>query len=404
MRARAASLLWLALMLWAWPAGADENTGSAWDRSVALEVAGDLAGAERVMVQEHGEHPENYWAGLRLAYLALLQERYQEARSRYQALRERPEAEGDTDVVRGLASAFSGLGWEKIKKGEAVEARAEFKQALKLDPTNQSASKGLAALSGLPWIFPEVWSGVTGNSLSRDQWTGWASYAQVAVSFSDLLTVRVAGRFVHYWNSGRKSPWALRKGRLSSYNLDEEFLGVGQESLWWGAELVGVRSDTNESNAILGGAGRLRLGSTWGASLEGAALSAKGGPSNRQARPMAFLWIGKHVGVQAGARFTWDDRGNGVSANAGITLALDPITLLIEGNLGDELWSFGVAGPSIMSFDAKSTYGGGATVLWSLSKCLRLALQGEGARLRLEGASGAYWSLSAGVQLSLGAQ
>lgn len=402
MRAWTASLVLLALMAWPWSADAGE--GSAWDRSVALEVGGDLAQAERVMVQEYGEQPENYWAGLRLAYLALLQERYEEAHARYQALRARPEAEGDADVVRGLASALAGLGWDKVKGGDAAEARAEFKRALRIDPENQSASKGLAALSGGPWIFPEAWSGATGNSLSRDQWTGWASYAQIAVSFSDLLTVRAAGRFVHYWNTGRRTPWAIRNGRLSSYNLDEQFFGIGHESRWWGAELVGARSDTNVSNAILGGAGRLRLGNTWGVTLEGGALSAKGGPSNQQVRPMAFVWIGKLVGVQAGARVTRDDRGNGVSANAGITLALDAVTIVMEGNLGDELWSFGVAGPSIMSFDSKSTYGGGATVLWSMNKRVRLALQGEGARLRQEGASGAYWSLSAGVQLSLGAQ
>jgi hypothetical protein len=404
MRARIVLLGLAVLMLGTGIATAEESSGSVWDRSVALEVRGDLAGAERLMLHEYGEHPDNYWAGLRLAYLALMQERYQEARSRYLALRERPEAGGDTDVVRGLASALAGLGWNKVKEGDGVGARGEFKEALVIDPANQSASKGLAAVSNQPWIFPEVWSGVTGNSLSRDQWTGWVSYAQVAVSFADRLTVRVAGRFVHYWNSGRRSPWALRNDRVSSYNLDEEFLGVGHESPWWGAELVGARSDTNQSNAILGGAGRLRLGSTWGATVEGAALSAKGGPSNLQTRPMAFLWIGKHVGMQAGARLTWDDRGNGVSGNAGFTLVLDPITILMEGHVGDERWSFGLAGPSIMSFDSKATYGGGATVLWALSKNARLAVQGEGARLRQEGASGAYWTLSAGVQLSLGAQ
>jgi hypothetical protein len=394
----------VALLLWARPAGAGEGSASAWDRSVALEIRGDLAQAERVMVQEHGEQPDNYWAALRLAYLALLQERYQEARSRYQALRERPEAEGDTDLPRGLASALAGVGWEQVERGNLAEARATFRASLELDPANQSARKGLAAVSNLPWIFPEVWSGATGHSLSRDQWTGWASYAQVVVSFSNLLTVRAAGRFVHYRNTGRRSPWAVQKGRQIAYNLDEQFLGIGHESLWWGAELLGARSDTSVSNAILGGAGRLRLGSTWGMTLDGAALSAKGGPSNRQARPMAFVWLGKRVGVQAGARLTWDDRGNGVSGNAGLTLVLDPISILLEGNLGDELWSFGVAGPSIMSFDSRSTYGGGTTVLWSMNKSVRLALQGEGARLRQEGARGAYWSLSAGVQLSLGSQ
>jgi hypothetical protein len=240
--------------------------------------------------------------------------------------------------------------------------------------------------------------------LGSDQWTGWASYAQVALAYRDLLTVRAAGRFVHYWNAGKKSRWALQKGRVSSYDLDEEYLSLAHESRLWGIEVVGARSDTNESNAILGGAGRLRLGSTWGASVEGAGLSAKGGPGNLQARPMAFLWLGEHVGLQAGARLTKDDRGNGLSANAGASFLFRSFSILLDGHLGDELWSFGFAGPSIMSFDAKTTYGGAATALWSVSRTVRLALQGEGERLRQEGASGIFWSASAGVQLGLGAQ
>jgi hypothetical protein len=386
------------------PAVAGESGGNAWDRSVALEVSGQLAEAERVMVQQYGEQPENYWASLRLAYLALLQERYEDARTRYQTLRERPEAAGDADVVRGLASATAGVGWARAQQGDAAQARAEFKEALGIDPANQSAAKGLAALAGGPWIFPEVWSGVTGNSLAQEQWTGWASYAQLAVAFSDLLTVRAAGRFVSYWNTGKPSRWAFGKRSPSSWTLNEEYLGVAHEDRWWAAELVGARCDTNVGNAILGGAARLRLGSTWGATLEGAGLSAKGGPSNVQARPMAFLWLGKHVGMQAGARLTRDDRGNGASANAGLSLLFDTFSFLMEGHLGDEYWSFGFAGPSIMSFDAKTTYGGCATVLWSLNKSVRLALQGEGARLHQDSATGVYWSASAGVQLSLGAQ
>jgi hypothetical protein len=391
----------LALVLGAPPTMAEEG---AWDRSVALEIKGQLAEAERVMVRAHGEHPENYWAGLRLAYLALLQGRYPEARSRYQSLRQRPEAAGDADVVHGLASAMVGEGWAFVNQGDTAQARAAFREALKIDPGNQSAAKGLAATASVSLVLPEIWSGATGNSLGRDKWTGWANYAQVAVTFSDWLTARVTGRFVHYWNTGPQGRGASQNGRLSSYNLDEEFVGVAHESRWWGAELVGARSDTDQDTAILGGAGRLRLGGPWGATLEGARHSAKGGPGNTQVRPMAYLWMGDHLGLQAGARLTWDDRGNGVSGNAGLSLLFGSWSILMEGHVGDEFWSFGFAGPSIMSFAAKTTYGGCTTVLWSLSKKMRLALQGEGERLRQEGASGFFWSFSTGIQLNLGAQ
>jgi hypothetical protein len=226
----------------------------------------------------------------------------------------------------------------------------------------------------------------------------------VVVKVSDILAVRAAGRLVRYWNLGRRSPWAPSNTRLSSYTLDEEFLGMAHEARWWGVELVGARSDTNESAAILGGAGRLRAGSTWGVTVESALLSAKGGPTNIQARPMAFLWLGKKLGLRAGARLTWDDRGDGVSANAGVSAVFDSLTIAADGHVGNELWSFGFAGPSIMSFEPRTTYGGCATALWSVSKNLRLALQGEGERLRQEGASGVYWSISGGVQLGLGAR
>jgi hypothetical protein len=152
------------------------------------------------------------------------------------------------------------------------------------------------------------------------------------------------------------------------------------------------------------GLGSVRVGSTYGLTVDGARLSAKGGPVNMQARPMAFLWIGEHVGLQAGARLTRDDRGHAVSVNAGGSLLLNPVTIRMEGHLGDEYWALGLAGPSIMSFAARTSYGGRATVLWSASKSVQLALQSEGERLRQEGASGVYWSISGGVQISLGTQ
>jgi hypothetical protein len=94
------------LMLGTRTAAAEEGSGSVWDRSVALEARGDLAEAERLMLREYGEHPDNYWAGLRLAYLALLQERYQEARSRYLALREHGQTRRSPKALPGGAGCF----------------------------------------------------------------------------------------------------------------------------------------------------------------------------------------------------------------------------------------------------------------------------------------------------------
>lgn len=380
----------------------DERAG-AWERSVAREVAGDLPGAEAIMVRAWGAQPDNYWAGLRLAYLALLRQRFDEAVERYQALRKQPEAEGDRDVPRGLASAIAGQGWQRASAGQPDRARAEFRRALALDPENASATRGLATVAPAPWVSPELWVGLVGHSLGMVRYQGWALYGNVPVALGRGFVLRAAGRFLAAGRSSGRSAWAFGGRGNSSWTLDEEYLSLARAGGLVAGEVVGARSRSTGQATLWGGAGRLRVGSFAGGLVEASYLRAAGWATNAQIAPLAYYWPVEQVGLQAGARITLDDRGNSVSATAGISLVVRPFALHLRGHAGDERWAFLVDAPSIASFDAVTSYGAGATLLWSLGRAWRLAVQSEGERLRAEGALGYYWSVSAGVQYQAGA-
>jgi hypothetical protein len=341
-------------------ASADGRAG-AWDRSVEREMAGDLVGAERIMTRAWGQSTDNYWVSLRLAYLALLQGRYREAGDRYRSLLHRPEAEFDEDVVKGYASATS-------PRGKA---------------------EGFA-------LAPELWGIFTSNSLGRYRYQGWGGYAHLPVQISERTVVRGAARFISASRSSGRSQWAFSSAG-DSWTLNEEFLALGWNSSIVGAEASLARSATSDEAAILGGAAGLRLGSAWGGTLQTAFLRRSGVADNWQVRPRAFLWPTPHVGLEAGARATLDDRGNSVSGNLALSTLWDPVSVYAEGFLGTERWAFDFAGPSIMSFDSQATYGGTLTVEWAATKHLRFAVQGDAARLHEDSASGDYWSVSLGI-------
>jgi hypothetical protein len=125
---------------------------------------------------------------------------------------------------------------------------------------------------------------------------------------------------------------------------------------------------------------------------------------NAQLRPALFYWPTPWLGMQAGARLTKDDRGDAVSANVGISLLLRPLAFHLRGHAGVERWAFELEGPSIASFDAQTTYGGSAALLWAIGKSLRLGLSVEGERLRDTGAIGHFWCISGGVQYLFGVE
>jgi hypothetical protein len=333
----------------------------AWDKSVAQEIGGDLGEAEKTMTRAWGSLTDNYWVSLRLAYLALLQGRYQEAAKRYRSLRDRPEAEFDADVEKGQASA-----------------------AKALDETRG------------PAVAPELWGIFTSHSLGRYKYQGGGAYAHLAFRLTDRMVVRAAGRFISASRSSGRSPWAF-SSQGDSWSLNEEYLALGWSSQALGVEASVARSATSDDAAILGGATGLRLGSRWGAILQAAFLRKGGVADNWQVRPRAFVWPSAHLGLDVGARATLDTRGNSISGNVGLSALWHPFALTAEGFVGSERWAFDFAGPSIMSFDSETPYGGTLTAAWRASPRLRVALQGDAARLHDDSAWGNYWSISLGV-------
>jgi hypothetical protein len=354
-------VLILLLLADANPASDFDLRANAWDRSVAREVAGDLVEAERIMVEGWGASTDNYWVSLRLAYLALLQGRYHEAAQRYQALRSRPEAEFDADVVEG----------------------------------HRSATTAARAKQTLP-VAPELWGILTSNSLGMYQYRGWGAYLHVPVRLTERVVVRAAGRFIAASRTSARSPWAF-SSRDDSWTLNEEYLGVAWNSPSVGFEAGGARSATSDEAALLGGGAGLRAGRTWGGTLQASFLRKSGLASNWQLLPRAFVWPSPHLGLQAGGRATLDGRGNSLSGSLGLSTIWQPVALYLQAFLGRERWAFDFEGPSIMSFDSESTYGGTVTATWTAAANLRFALQGDGARLHEDSAWGSYWSLSLGI-------
>jgi Tfp pilus assembly protein PilF len=382
-------------------APASDARATAWDRSVAAEQAGDLRRAEAIMTEAWGSRPDNYWARLRLAYLALLQGRSGEACERYRELRDWPEAQSDADVHRGYASALAASGSFRLAHGDTAQARVAFAEALKVDPDNAAARWGLAQVPVESRVEPELWMGVSGQELGRTRYLGWVAYGNLPVHLTEHFTVRASGRHMSMFDRSVASSWSLGDSKVPGWNLNEGFLGVNYESRALAGELVGALSSASGTAMIRGGGGSLRVGRSAGLLAEGAFLS-DGRLTNAQLRPLAFVWLGAHVGLQAGARLTLDDRGNAVSANAGASLVFESVELFLKGHWGDERWGFDSSGPSLMSFEAAPSWGGSATVLWQVSRHVRLAVQGEGERLHQEGAFGSFWSVSGGIQVGLG--
>lgn len=336
----------------------------AWDRSVTCERAGDLVEAERIVIQAWGAQTDNYWAALRLAYLALLQERYGEATRRYRGLLDRREAEHDADVGRGYAAAVSGL------------------------------AVGKSAL-----LRPELWGIATGHALGVYRSSGWGLYAQLPVRLSQELVLRAAGRFISM-ETRSTSRWA-RTGPTDAWSIDEEYVSLAWNRRPAGIEVVAARSGITDQNTILGGGARLRLGSDWGVVLGASFLRAGSDIQNTQLVPSAFVWPLPTLVLQAGTRVTLDERGNGLSGTASVTVIVDALTIAVRGHVGPERWAFGFDGPSILSFDSQTTYGGSATVAWLAGDALKIFLQGDGARLSDQGAFGSYWSASVGLQYAI---
>jgi hypothetical protein len=371
-----------------------------WDHSVELEQAGDLPGAEAVLVAAWGKKPDNYYAQLRLAYLALVRNRANAAVARYQRARRFPEAKGDADLTAGYAAALTLKGWQLADTGQASSARVYFRRALALAPAQPDAVAGLAS-TDLPATEPEVWGAVVGQSFGAGRYQGWAAFAQLPWRFFDGLTLRVAARHIGWQQATAVSPWAFPGQARASFSVNEFYGGAGYGTTLVMAEALGCVVTTTGSFALAGGGLRLRAGRRWGAFADLAALRAEGRFANAQIRPAAFLVVGTHLTLYAGARYTREATGQWTSGALGGALRVGSLAAYLQGQLGTEHWAANLQSPSILSITPRTRQGANLAILYDITRAWRVAGQAEAYALAAEGATGIFWSVSLGLQLRI---
>jgi len=369
-----------------------------WDRSVQLERDGDLRGAEAVLVAAWGKRPDNFYAQLRLAYLALIGKRANAAVARYKRARRFPEAEGDADALAGYAAALALKGWKLADAGRSSEAQDVWHKALAVQPDQPDALTGLE--TGLvPVTEPEVWGALAGQSFGSGRSQGLVAFAQIPWRFFDRLTLRVAGRHIDWRQESNLSPWAFPGQSSARWTVNEIYGGAGYDTPSATVEGLGF-AVTSAAIPTLSGAGvRARVGRGWGASADVAALRSGGRWVNQQLRPVAFLVIGSRVVLNAGARLTREDGDLRASGVAGVSLLGGPLAVFVQGHLGAEHWAANLASPSVLSITPRTSSGTSLTVLWNATHALRVAGQAEAYALAADGATGTFWSVSLGLQL-----
>jgi hypothetical protein len=350
----------------------EDRKDTAWSRSLTAEVAGDIAGAESILVEAWGNDGGNYFIQLRRAYLALLQGRFSQAEARYAALQASDEGAADPDVAAGLHAART-----------------------RTLPSGSPASEVPAR------VTPEVWGALVGQSLGNTSYLGGAIFAHVPVQISPDLRLHVAGRYVDYQRQGGGSRWAFGQTGARQITLGDVFLGADYQRPWWGIDALGVYEKLSGTSALTGGSLRGRVGQRYGVMMDGTLLLSAGSSANWQVVPLAFFWPVPSLGLRASTRLTFDGRQS-TSAMAGASLFLGGHSLHVDGHLGNERAALNPASFSLLNLSGDATLGGTLTLVFRLSRTVRLLAQAQGERLTSDGADGAYWSAALGVDMAFG--
>lgn len=371
-----------------------------WEQSVQLEKTGDLRGAEAVMVAAWGKKPDNFYAQLRLAYLALITKRANAAVARYARARTFPEAEGDADATAGYAAALALKGWKLAATGRSNEAREHWLAALAIKPDQPDALAGLNTVAA-PITEPEVWGAMVGQSFGSGRYQGLAVFAQLPWRFFDRLTLRAAARHIEWQQVSSPSPWAIASQPSASWTVNEIYGGAGYDTTAVTAEALGFAITSAGMSTISGIGTRLRVGQRWGASADIVALRTDGHWVNEQIRPVAFLVINPRFMLHAGAKLTHEESANWVSGVAGVSLLARPLAVYLQGQLGTTHWDANLTSPSVLSILPRTQGGGNITILWDATRKLRVAGQAEAYTLEAAGATGVFWSVSLGLQMRI---
>jgi hypothetical protein len=350
----------------------DDLRDSAWTSSVAAEAAGDRSRAEAILIRAWGEAGGNYFVQLRRAYLALMQGRFSEAETRYAALQSSEEGASDPDVAAGLRAARAGT----------------------VPPGDASAASVARAV-------PEVWGAFVGQTLGTTRYLGGAVFAHVPVRMTSELRLHVAGRYVGYQRQGGGSAWAFGQAGTRQLSIGDAFVGADYQRLGWGVDVVGVYETITRAGGLAGGGLRARLGRQLGILLDGSMLASTDASANWQAAPQVFFWPLATLGLRAGARLTYDGHQSN-SVMAGASAFILGHAVHVDGHLGSERAALNPVSFSLLNLAGDATLGGSVTAIFRLSQAVHLLAQGQGERLKNDGAEGAYWSASIGVDMALG--
>jgi hypothetical protein len=372
-----------------------------WERSVQLEKDGDLRGAEAVLVAAWGKKPDNFYAQLRLAYLALVGKRANAAVARYARARRFPEGAADADATAGYAAALALKGWQLADAGRVGEARATWQKALAVEPEQPDARAGIEKVH-VRLTEPELWGAVVGQTFGVGQYQGLAVFGQIPWRLLDRLTLRAAGRYIAWREVTRPRAWAFSETSPARWTVGEIYGAVGYDTSALTAEALGFGIATAGSPTIAGAGLRLRVGRSAGASADLAVLRHAGRFANQQVRPVAFLVLAEDFVLHAGGRFTREDGGSWLSAVAGAAFVGNPFGVYLQGHHGTEHWAANLVSPALLSITPRTRSGGSLTVLWDATRLLRVAGQAEAYTLAADGATGAFWSVSLGLQLRIG--
>ena len=390
----------------------------AWDRSVALEQQGQLAAARQLLLEAWGPASASYEVTVRVAWLSLQLGDYPSAVEGYRralGLSGAAALGSDWDAKPGLVSALTGAGFDALETRDRPTARDQFREALALDPAREDARRGLR-LAAAHRLAVELWGayvGLTGTTSTR----GGAGFVAVRSELSDHLRLGVAFRHLELSThdqvtltvDGNPGPGpgvgAQRDvvlGFDTPWRQEELYGSLGFVSHWVAVEGMGLvlfRDVNGQRDRIFGEAAGLRLGWSWGLTVDQALLFRPEG-ERFQLRPMAFAWPHRIVGLAAGAHVTVDPDGTSVSGRLGLSLQFRPVSVDLQGFVGPERYPVDRSAPGVGSLVATLT-GGGAAVLWfHPTPSWSLGLAGSLARTALDDVVGTHHTLGAGVRWS----
>lgn len=402
-------------MGWASVAVAQEDPyalrAGAWDRSLELERAGEVAAARDLLMRAWGPDSDSYEVMVRLAYLENKLGHTGTSLSLYRRAKSMPGA--DRDASNGLAWALTDEGYSRLNSGDRGGARDSFEEAIALDSSATQAREGLELLGPESRVDPEIWAAYVNQSVEPDRFQGWALFAHVPWRLSDHVKLRLAGRYIETYQDTFTGPPAPppppppaggamgsgRQGASSSKTTDRQ--GELYASLEWSARYVaiegmGLAIVRKGEGLVPGEAASLRLGGQAGLLVQQALFARKLG-TGWQALPQLYWWPTPSFGMAAGARYTHDPRGSDVSAVAGLSLVGNGAALYLQGHAGTERWPMSIETPAVLALDSDLTLGLTATTTFRLGDSLQLGLQGQWERVKVPAYEGSYFSASTGL-------